>query len=372
MYEERTFEWCMERALARVPDTVSKRPGDIVYDMLSPVCWEMADLYHALSVMQEIVFLATAKGEYLDAWGWQTGLDRTPATPSQYAFAYEGTEPPEGTRFFAELQYFVLIRDADTGDLVLESEQTGRNTTAILPGTPAVPTQTVRGLKRAAFGVLLSAGVDEEPDDHFRERIREKLVGPAANGNIQHYKTWAESIAGVGRAKVIPLFAGENTVMVVLFDPDGKPVLQDVIDAVQEYIDPMTKGLTVEVDGITYPSGDGNGCGAANIGAHLTTVSAEPVEISVAFTALLAKDWSLHAAEEQAAEAIEAYFKRLALSNMEGAGTAVRVSAIGAALTECPALDDYTELTLNGSAQNITIGQLCSPVLTEVILNADI
>lgn len=380
MYEERTFEWCMKRALARVPDTVSKRPGDIVYDMLSPVCWEMAELYFALSIMQELVFLGTAKGEYLDAWGMQTGgLVRLPATHSRYAFAYEGAEPPEGTRFFAEMQYFVLLRDEETGELILESEATGRETTAILPGTPAIPAVTVRGLKRAAFGVLLSAGVDTEDDEHFRQRIREKLTGPAANGNIQHYKTWAESVPGVGRAKVIPLFAGENTVMVVLFDPDGRPVMQDVVDAVQEYIDPITKDLTVEVDGITYPSGDGNGCGAANIGAHLTTVSATPIEIRVEFTAVIEPGWSMHTAKQQAKEAIDGYFRSLALTNLDAAsiamdaiGTVVRVSAVGAALSACPALADYDRLLLNGSARNIEIGQTSAPVLTEVIANAPV
>lgn len=371
MYEERTFEWCLKRALARVPDNVSKRPGDIVYDMLSPVCWEMSELYHALSVMQELVFLATSREDYLDAWGWQTGLDRTPATPSRYAFAYEGTEPPLGTRFFAERQYFVLIRDEETGSLLLESEATGRNTTAILVGTPAVPCQTIQGLTRAAFGALLSAGVDEEDDEHFRERIREKLVGPAANGNRQHYKTWCESTTGVGRAKIIPLFAGENTVMAVLFDPDGKPVMEDVIDAVQEYVDPMTRGCTVKYEGEDIAIGDGTGNGKANIGAHFLAVAAEPVDISVSFTAYLAEGGTMAQAKKEAQAAIERYFRDIALSNMNSAGTAIRISAIGAALVEhCPALADYGELKLNGEAKNVLVGLTCAPILTEVTLNA--
>lgn len=155
MYESETYEAVLRRTLARVPDTVSKRPGDIVYDMLSPTSWELSELYFALSFVFDMVFLRTAKGDGLDNWGWQTGLPRNPATVSTYAFIYDGTRPQPGTRFFADAQYLTLTETED-GTLVLESEGTGKSTATILPGTQAVPMVTVRGLSKAQVGQIIS------------------------------------------------------------------------------------------------------------------------------------------------------------------------------------------------------------------------
>jgi uncharacterized phage protein gp47/JayE len=46
----------------------------------------------------------------------------------------------------------------------------------------------IAGLAVSQFGVLIEPGADTESDDNYRERIREKISGPAENGNRQHYK----------------------------------------------------------------------------------------------------------------------------------------------------------------------------------------
>ena len=47
----------------------------------------------------------------------------------------------------------------------------------------------------------------------------------------------------MGRARIIPLWAGENTVKGVLLDNEGLPVTEAVVARVQEYIDPGGTGL---------------------------------------------------------------------------------------------------------------------------------
>jgi hypothetical protein len=69
------------------------------------------------------------------------------------------------------------------------------------------------------------------------------------------------------------LFAGENTVMGVIIGVDGLPAVQNIIDQVQEYIDPITLGISFVVDDETIAAGDGLGDGVANIGVHFAAVA---------------------------------------------------------------------------------------------------
>ena len=45
MFEEMTYEKIMERMLSRVPDTLDKREGAIIFDALAPAAFEMSILY---------------------------------------------------------------------------------------------------------------------------------------------------------------------------------------------------------------------------------------------------------------------------------------------------------------------------------------
>ena len=68
----------------------------------------------------------------------------------------------------------------------------------------------IEGLISATFGAIYETGSDEDDDESLRNRVIEKIAGPAENGNKQHYKTWCESIDGVGRARNFPQWLGEN------------------------------------------------------------------------------------------------------------------------------------------------------------------
>ena len=45
MFEGYTFEYLMESMLSRVPDSLDKREGSIIYDALAPAAAELAQMY---------------------------------------------------------------------------------------------------------------------------------------------------------------------------------------------------------------------------------------------------------------------------------------------------------------------------------------
>lgn len=369
MFEDRTYDNIMAECLAAAPAGIDLRQGSIFYDAVASAAFKIAQFYADISTAFDLVFLSTAVDEYLDRKGSEYGVFRLPAVPATYRYVWEGSaQPLPGSRFFADDMFFTLRQD-DNSALYLEAETPGAKSGTILSGTAAVPVESISGLTASTFGEILVPGSDAESDDDYRERIQEKIAGPAENGNRQHYKTWCESIPAVGRARIIPLFAGENTVMGVLTGTDGTPAASTVVQQVQEYVDPITLNKTVTVEGETISIGDGLGDGVSNIGAHFAAVAATSVSINVSFSAELKTGATLSQIQEEAAEAITAHLKDLALNTPEKETVIVRLSTISSLLHTLPGLLDYTALTLNGKTANIEISDRQVAVLGEVTVS---
>lgn len=372
MFEDRTYENIMKECLAAAPDDIDLRQGSIFYDAVASAALKIAQFYADISTAFDLVFLTTAVDEYLDRKGVEYGIFRLPAIPAVYEYIWSGAVPPPlGSRFFAEGIYFVL-RQNDDKVCYLEAETPGTSGNNILPGTAAVPVENIVGLVSSTFGALVIPGTDAESDDNYRERIQEKIAGPAENGNRQHYKTWCESVPGVGRARIIPLFAGENTVMGIIIGTDGTPAVKAIVDQVQTYVDPITLGDTVVVDGETIVVGDGLGDGVANIGAHFVAVSPAAVPINISFNAELKSGATVEQVIADTKVAMTTYLKDLALETPEAQSVIVRMSAVSSILYSLPGLLDYTALTLNGEMANIELSDKQIAVLGEVSVNATI
>ena len=368
MFEDITYERLLQDVLDNAPPGIDTRQGSIFYDSVSGVLLEIAKLYTDLDLVIQMTTVRTATGDALDTKAEEYGVYRLQATPAKYLALFDGTIPQVGERFYYDLAYFMLKQDEDTGTYFFEAEVPGEQGNNIYAGTPAVPVNYIEGLISATFGEIYEHGSDAEDDESFRERVLEKISGPAENGNKQHYKTWCESIDGVGRARIVPLWNGENTVKAVLIDTTGQPLGEAKVKEVQDYIDPADKGMTAVVDGKTYVVGDGLGNGRANIGAHFTAVAASPLSITVAFKAELAQGANLEAARTEAEEAIKEYFRGLVLETEDEEPVIVRVSAVGAILSGLRNLIDYSGLTLNGDILNITTGEDDVPVVGEVVV----
>lgn len=377
MFEDRTYENIMAECLVNAPPDIDLRQGGIYFDAVASACLGLEkyyiDLRHSFNLC--MVMSPECTGEYLDRKGWEYNVFRNPATPARYEYIWSGaTQPNIGERFFSNGDglYFILRQD-ENQSLYLEAETTGISCNNIFAGTPAVPKNNITGLKISQFGKLTEPGADVESDDNYRERIREKISGPAENGNRQHYKTWCESVPGVGRSRIIPLFAGENTVMAVIIDTEGLPASQSVIDRVQEYIDPMLLELTVEVGGEVVPIGDGLGDGVANIGAHFAAVPPKAVPLNIAFGAKLQDGFTIEQIKESAAEAMTKHLKNIALTNIsrpETENTLLRLADVHYILYSLPGLRDYLDLTINGAASNIELSGKQIAVLGEVNVHA--
>ena len=347
---------------------VDTREGSVYMDAAAGHILRITKFYNDLTQLQTMYSVNTTYGDILTEAAARDGINRHPATPSYWNGVFVGTTPPNGTVFLCGEYYLTWQAVGDTTLLV--AQISGAETNDLVPGAQLIPMENIEGLTSATLGSLVTAGVDEESDDALRTRWREAKAGPAENGNKSHYKKWCEEVQGIGRARILPLWGGENTVKAVLFAADGFTVTDTLVEEVQEYVDPIVDGYEVEVEGTTYTFGDGMGEGVANMGAHFLAVSAEACNLTVSATITLKGGCTMEQAENAATEAITAYLKDLALNTSEDSQEVVRISMIGSILTGLEEILDYENLKLNGGTQNITVDSDSVAVLSGVVFSA--
>lgn len=371
MFEDRTYENIRDEMLAEFPDDIDIREGSIAYDSVSAVAAKAAMLYVDIANCYDLTNLEKSTGEYLDRFASEHGLSRINATSAVYEFIFEGNEDylEIGSEFYDESgdNYFTL-QNCENGNYILVSQETGTSQNTILSGTPAIPVNNIEGLISSSFGNLITPAIDQETDDALRSRIRDKISGPAENGNRSQYKMWCESIEGVGRAYVYPLKYGPNTVEAILISPEGLPVTESVVEEVQNYIDPKNPSYAINVDGKIIRLGSGYGDGVANIGAHFVAFSANKFDVSLTVSIQLSSGFTLEQAKNDITSKITSYFKELALE-AENSKT-VRYTRIGSLIEQLDSVFDYFNLSINDLSENLTVPEDSVAVLSEV--NVDV
>lgn len=328
--------------ISSVSSGYDKRPGNFAFDFLAPVAERFEKTDAAIAAVEEKLDIANLSGTELEQRIYErTAIERKKATHAIGSVTVTGTgtifvgdlfETPGGVQFQATEQKNIVV----SGTVNVEAVKPGAggnvpaNTITLFPVTLA-------GFTAVTNNEPTADGFDAESDEAFLQRYYERIRTPATSGNKHHYKNWAKEVPGVGDARVIPLWAGDNTVKVVIIDSDRKPASQAIVDAVQEHIDP----------GIT-----GDGSGEAPLGAFATVVSATGVYINVSVTVTLSSGYTLQQATENIQERLQEYLKEVAFIE-----PIVSYAKIGAAILESEGVEDYSGLTINGGNVNIPISE---------------
>lgn len=354
MFESNTYENLLENVLNNAPDDIDTRPGSIFYDAVSGILIKIAKFYTDLELIFSLSQINTATGEYLDTKASEYGVVRHEAAKAKYKAFFSGTISEENERFFYRGLYFKLKKN-ETG-YYFEAEEAGTEYNNIEVGTAAVPVDTISGLEAAGFGTIIEYGTIPEDDESLRRRLKDKISGTGENGNKQHYKIWCESIDGVGKAKIFPLWNGPNTVKAVLIDLNGLPCNVDIVNEVQQYIDPNSLGL---------------GEGAAPIGAHFTAAAALEESINISVDVELAEGCDINSAVKSMRTAISDYLKTLVMNSSDSEEITIKVSEIGAAIVNIPEITDYQNLEIFGTSPSATSNIVIDPLSVPVLMNLD-
>ncbi len=345
MHENETEEAIKQRMLGNAPEGINTAEGDFFNDAVSPAALELTLAYQQLDRLLGLGFAESSYGEYLDKITSERGVNRKPATKGTGIIEVTAAVGSvinagdilatwQGNISFAAVETKTV---GQTGKALVQFEnETAGNLGGIAPLTQFIAPVAIPGFISARNTGYINAGTDQESDEALRLRYFSRVQAPVTSGNKYHYKNWAEEFPGVGAAKVFPLWNGAGTVKVVIIDSNKHPASEELVNDVQQYIDPGSRGC---------------GEGQAPIGAYCTVEPAGAVEINVA-AAISGAD---------AAEAAPLFERALAvyLADIAFTDTAVSYARIGTILLESISQaggSDYTGLAVNGDSGNIIPG----------------
>lgn len=338
MNEIPTYEEILQRCLDRVPNTLDKRQGSIIYDALAPCCVELAQMYIELSGVYEQVFIDTAVGEALDALVKQNGQTRKEATKALRKGEFN-IVVPVGARFSdGEQTYIVKENIEGTTNSILECEQAGLVGNSYY-GT-LTPITYIAGLSYAELTDIVDLGDATESDEDLRKRYMEAVTQPQFGGNISDYRNKIKSLVGVGGCKVVPIWNGGGTVKLIITNSQYQVPDQSLISFVQQEVDPLQ---------------DQSGIGIAPIGHVVTVVGAEAMDITIGGTFVLDSDVNPEDIQDSVNEVVDNYIAGLCKSWDEEEFITVRVSQIETRLLGVKGVLDIREVTLNGENGNISL-----------------
>lgn len=372
-----TFKYLMESALDKVPDSLDKREGSIIYDALAPACYELAEYYMELKKMFENTFALTANNEYLDLRVAEQGLERYAAS---YAvkrgdFLTSSGNPaviPIGSRFSVisdtlNLNYRVTEAYLDEfgavvpGAYRMTCEEVGTQGNSYTG--PLIPITFIPNLKTATLSDLLVPARDEETDDELRDRYFLTINDKPFGGNVAQYNEKLKGIDGVGAAQIYPVWNGGGSVKLSVIDAEYNIITNDFITTLQNMIDPTPQGT---------------GLGLAPIGHTVTVTTPTEKIINITTTAALESGYTLGQVTPLIKEAIESYLLGLRKiwgisDDLNNYSLAVYIARINAAILGVAGIANVTGTTINGLASDLILTQDATtqelPVLGTVIVN---
>lgn len=362
MFEDRTRDNIKAEMLAMVQTStgLTALEGGYADHTFGPMSVKLEEAYARLRGLVAFLAFDETCGALLDVVADNVSMQRKEGRKATATISLTGTPLahfPAGTAFLTEdgleftLDASVQLGEDGKGEGTLTATSVGA---AYNVKEGALTRMYVNLATLDSFvNSAATGGADLESNASLYGRIDAHFREPATSGNPAQVRQWATEVDGVAYAKVVSLVDGNGTVGVTLVGADMTPVDQTVVQAVAANI--MAK-RTVGIDADPYVK------------------SATPLVVNI--TAVSELDTSTTPAEVKAklAAQLKEYFALLVKEkygrNYEGpdedVGYTMIYNRVATMLMTVPGVLDYTSLTINGQANDLTIGADQVPVLGEV------
>ena len=391
MYQDIAHEMLLERMLSRVSEKFDKREGSVIWDTLSPTALELMAVYIELECVLNEAYGDTASREFLIRRCKERGIIPYPATNAVLKGEFTPADVDViGKRFnIGQINYIVTEKLSD-GEYQVRCETAGKLGNRQL-GT-MIPVEYIEGLETAELTELLIPGEDDEETEALRSRYFASFDEKAFGGNKRDYLDKTNALPGVGGVKVTRVWnSGISPSKMIPSDEvrtwyerispelSGDPAawLEAVYTAAEKR--KLTTGGTVLLTIINSDHGvpsemliktvqntidptDGDGDGLAPIGHVVTVKGVQPVTVAVKSDITFEVGYSWTNLRDTVNSAIGDYFSELCAEWADMPNLTVRLSQIDSRLLSIKGIVDVTNTTLNGSRENITLGEYEIPI----------
>lgn len=362
MFEDRTRDNIKAEMLEDIQTStgLTALEGGFADHVLGPVSVKLEEAYGALRGLLAILTIDETSGGLIDLAAGNLGLARKEGSKAYAALTLQGTPGamiPAGTVFLTDgglefsLDADVTLDGNGTGKGYITAEAVGAAYN-IKPGELTRMYVNRNDLESFSNDGAVG-GADPESDKSLSERVDAKLQTPATSGNPAHIREWAMEVDGVTYAKVVSLAHGNGTVGVTLVGENLAAVDQAIVTAVAENIN--TK-RPVGIEAAPYVQS------AVPLPVNIT--AAPKLDAGVTPSAVI--QTLRETLEKHFAVLVETKYKRNYEGPEEDEPYTLSYNRVATMLMTTPGVLDYTTLTINGAAENLTIAPDQVPVLGEV------
>ena len=154
--------------LTRVPDSLDKREGSVIYDALAPCAAALKNVYTAMEDILLESYIGTATGEYLDRLASEFGIVRISASAAVVKGEFN-TDVAVGKRFNGDENNYIVTESLGNHayKLVCETAGSAGNAyTGII-----TPIEYISGLQSAEITEILVYGEDEESSEDASKAV---------------------------------------------------------------------------------------------------------------------------------------------------------------------------------------------------------
>lgn len=325
--------------LDRVPNTLDKREGSIIYDSIAPAAVELKLAYIEFDEILNESFADTASRNFLIKRCGERGIIPKAATNAILQGEFTpATIDLVGQRFNLNKLNYIVLAEIEHGKYQVQCETPGTEGNQYL-GT-IVPIEYIDGLQTAQLTDVLIPGEDDESTESLRTKYFNSFDEKAFGGNRADYLQKTNDIDGVGSTKIFPLWDGAGTVKLTILDVDYKQASSTLVQYVQNQIDPTQ---------------DAMGYGLAPIGHIVTVDTVNTVDIDVITNITFDTNYNWTKLEPDIVKVIQDYILELRTDWANQEGLIVRISQIETRLLQIEGIIDVTGTTVNGAYVNLQL-----------------
>ena len=401
MYENTNYDVILDRMLARVPDTLDKREGSVIYDTHSPTAIELQNLYIELDSVINNGYGDTAAREFLILLCKDRGITPKSATNAVLQGNFTPTTIKAsvlvGQRFNVDDLNYVVISaiDENAGTYRVQCEGPGEVGNQHM-GT-MIPMEYVQNLETATLTEVLVPGEDEEDTEALRKRYFDSFGEFAFGGNRADYLNKVHSVQGVGGVKLERVWNGNLKPAEMIpnklvqdwvkqqesLPADVKKWLDTVYTAASQKM--LTVGGTILItitnasdygEASSPPGGlvdtvqqmldpeenAGEGYGLAPIGHVVTVHSADPVTVQIKTNISFNAGYIWQDMKENVNAAVSDYLLSLRKAWESNDYIVVRVAQLESAILALEGVVDIENTLINGNANNLILSKYQIPV----------
>ncbi|MBY6948937.1 baseplate J/gp47 family protein [Clostridium botulinum] len=331
-------------------DATDTSEGSLIYNSCMPVCMKLSQSLLDLDEATKKVFASSALesgySNYLEMRIKEVGIERKQPTYASTKIDVNGSPNAslkansiagiKDNRLYITQNDLVLDQDGH-GEVIIRAEKPGSKYNAKVNEINYLPIK-YNGITSITNKEAVNNGYDQEIDEDLYNRYLLKVQTPATSGNKYHYEQWASEVTGVGFAKCIP---SPGHVKVIITDSNKRAASKELIQATYDHIDNIRPLLAGTLEVVTVK------------------------EITINITANVEIDSSVVLGDIQNLfiNEIQKYINDIVFKSKK-----ISIAKLGGLLIGLNGVIDYSNLKINNSSNNITLGEDEIAVLGTVTL----